>query len=87
MAGDIVRSVYSAASFLYARNGTKLYVTVKFPVSNFEKPLQLFKVISVPINASLPHCPQLLDLTNHFITTSDNNITVNFLLLFSFALF
>lgn len=73
LAVDNVRSVYSTSSFLYARNGTKLYVTVKLPISHFEKPLQLFKVISmpVPINASSPHGTQLLELPKYFAITTD----------------
>lgn len=35
--------------FLYQRESTKLYVTVKFPVSPYRKPLSLFKILSYPL--------------------------------------
>lgn len=68
-----VRDVYSSKSFLYARNGTNLYVTLKLPISYFKEPLHLFKVstLPVPINSTSPHGTQLLDLAPYFAITAD----------------
>lgn len=60
--------------FVYARNKTKLYVTVKFPISNFQKPLTRYKIISVPVpvNSTSEHATQILDLSKYLIITSDH---------------
>ena len=67
-----VNEVYSSCKYLLARNGTKLYVTLKLPVTYFKDPLTLYKVISmpVPINSSSDHATQLLNLPDHFVMTS-----------------
>ena len=41
-------SLYSDSNFLYSRNGTKLYITIKLPISHFKDPLHVFNVISLP---------------------------------------
>lgn len=71
---DSVHEVYSKCKFLYARNGTKLYVTLNLPVSSYSKPLQLFKILSlpVPLNSTSDHATQLLDLPEYFAITSDH---------------
>lgn len=68
------KDVYNSCKFLFARNGTKLYVTLKLPISNFAKPLTMYKVLSVPVpvNATSEHGTQILNLPNYFLVTSDN---------------
>ncbi|WAR04280.1 Y068-like protein [Mya arenaria] len=68
-----IAQVYSDCKFIYARNGSKLYISIKFPVSHFQKPLNAYKVLSlpVPINASSPHATQLMDLPDYFIMSDD----------------
>lgn len=68
-----VKNVYSSCPFLYARNGTKLYITIKLPVSYYAKPLQSFEVLSfpVPINETAEHATQLLDLPEYFLITHE----------------
>ena len=67
------KSIYSNCKFLFARNGTSIYITIKLPVSYFSDPLTLYKVISlpVPVNVSSDHATQLLDLSPYFLVTSN----------------
>lgn len=69
-----VQDVYSQSKFLAARNGTKLYVTLKIPVSSFEKPLTVFKIASlpVPINETSAHATQILELQDYFVISPDH---------------
>ncbi|KAK3097873.1 hypothetical protein FSP39_014042 [Pinctada imbricata] len=65
---------YANAKFVYARRGSQLYVTVKFPLSSLNKPLNLYKVISLPVpvknNSSLTmHATQLHSLPDYFAIT------------------
>ena len=42
-------SIYKHSSFLYARDGTSLYVTIKFPVGTYTGNLVLYKVMVFPV--------------------------------------
>ena len=66
---DSVNEIYAASKFLYARNNTKIYITIKLPISHFKVPLTAYEVISVPvpINSTSNHATQLLDLPKYFI--------------------
>ena len=68
-----IKSIYSDCKFLFARNGTNIYITIKLPVSYFEEPLTLYKVISspVPVNSTSPHATQLLDLPPYLLVTAN----------------
>ncbi|MEW8547942.1 MAG: hypothetical protein AB2693_30925, partial [Candidatus Thiodiazotropha sp.] len=67
-------NVYSNAKFMYARNGTSLFITVKLPISHFKEPLMVYKVISlpVPVNSTSAHATHLLHLPKNLILTSDH---------------
>ena len=65
---------YANAKFVYARKGSQLYVTVKFPLSSLNKPLNLYKVISLPVpvkdnSSSTMHATQLHSLPDYFAIT------------------
>ena len=65
--------VYKNVESLYTRKGSKLYISVKFPISPYNKPLSLFKVLSFPvsINDTAKHATQLLDLPDYLVVTAD----------------
>lgn len=58
---------YKEADFIYARHGSSLYLTVRFPISSHEKPLTLYQILSlpVPINSTSNHSSQLLDMPDY----------------------
>ena len=66
--------IYENAKFVYMRHDSKLYVTVKFPMSSHAKPLSLFKVLwyPVPVNDTSDHATQILDLPEFFALTHDS---------------
>ena len=65
--------IYSDSNYLYSRNGTKLYITIKLPISHFTDPLHVFKVISlpVPLNSTSKHATHLLGMPDNLILTSN----------------
>ena len=65
--------IYENAKFVYMRHDSKLYVTVKFPMSPHSKPLSLYKVLSyaVPLNDTSDHATKILDLPEFFALTHD----------------
>lgn len=67
-------TVYASSNFLYVRNKTSLFITVKLPVSHFKEPLQVYNVISlpVPINNTSAHATHLLKVPQNFIVTVDH---------------
>lgn len=69
-----VQDVYANCQFLYARNGTRIYVTLKLPVSYLEKPVSVYKVLAlpVPINSTSDHATQLLNLNEFFVITHNH---------------
>ena len=65
---------YSNGKFVFSRNHSSLYITLKFPLSSQKLPLHLYKIISlpVPVNAnssSQMHATQLLSLPDYFAIT------------------
>ena len=75
---------YSHAKFVYARVKSSLYITVKFPVSTHNKPLELYKVISLPVplvanTTSHMHATQLKSLSDYFAITHhrDHYVTLS----------
>ena len=72
---------YSNGKFMYARNHSSLYVTLKFPLSSFSHPLELYKAISLPVpvqhnSTSSLHATQLLTLPDYFAITPHHDLYV-----------
>ena len=65
--------IYKSSRFIFTRQDSKVYITVKFPMSPHSKPLSLFCVLSfpVPVNATSDHATQILDLPEYFALTHD----------------
>ena len=72
--------IYENAKFVYMRHDSKLYVTVKFPMSPHSKPLSLYKVLSyaVPLNDTSDHATKILDLPEFFAITHDMQFYTTF---------
>ncbi|KAK3100591.1 hypothetical protein FSP39_022245 [Pinctada imbricata] len=70
---------YSHAKFIYARHYANLYISVKFPVSTHEKPLQLYKIITlpVPLNNTSNHATQLLNIPDYLAVTHHHDYFVH----------
>ncbi|CAG2233954.1 unnamed protein product [Mytilus edulis] len=66
---------YTHSNFVYARNHSRMYITVKFPISAHAKPLKLFKVYSlpVPVNSTSSHATKLMSLPKYFAITNNND--------------
>ncbi|XP_052083821.1 uncharacterized protein LOC127721190 [Mytilus californianus] len=66
---------YTNRNFMFMRNHSILYLTLRFPVSSHSQPLQLFKVISlpVPVNNTLKHATKLLDLPDFLALTHQHD--------------
>ena len=63
---------YQHSKFLFTRHRSKLYITMKFPISSFSKPLTLFKAISFPHpikQTNTTHASQILDLPTFIAIT------------------
>ena len=60
---------------MFARQHSKLYITIKFPITPFVEPMNLnlymVKTFPVPVNHSTTHATQLLDLAEHYAITHD----------------
>ncbi|XP_071083944.1 uncharacterized protein [Haliotis cracherodii] len=65
---------FSQGQFIYTRAGDRLYVSIKFPISSFGKPLHLYKMISlpVPVNETSLHSTQLISIPSYFAVSEDN---------------
>lgn len=65
---------YKEADFMYARHGSSLYVTVRFPISSHRYPLTLYQILSlpIPINSTSNHASQLLDIPD-FLALTDRH--------------
>lgn len=65
---------YTNSNFMFTRNHSELFVTLRFPVTAQAKPLRLFKIISLPVptNNSLTHVTKLLNLPEYLAITHDN---------------
>jgi len=72
-------SLYHNAKFLYTRNNSILYLTLKIPISHMEDPMELFKIISVPVpvNDTSKHATQLLDVPDYFAMSRDQQFYVH----------
>ena len=68
-----IANVYSDCKYLFARNGTNIYVTIKLPISYFREPLHMYKIVTVPVpvNATSTHATQLLSLPPYFLMTAN----------------
>ena len=64
---------YKFGQFTMYRNDSKLYVSLSFPLATYADSFTTFKVMSfpIPINNSLNHASQLLDLPDYFLISKD----------------
>jgi len=63
---------YQHANFLFTRRHSKLYITLKFPITSFLAPVALFKALSFPhpiTQSNTTHASQILDLPNFIALT------------------
>ncbi|CAC5379943.1 unnamed protein product [Mytilus coruscus] len=64
---------YTTSNFIFTRNFSSLFITVQFPVSSHAQPLQLYKIISLPVptptNKTTMHATKLLDLPQYLALT------------------
>ena len=64
---------YTTSNFIFTRNFSSLFITVQFPVSSHAQPLQLYKIISLPVptptNKTTKHATKLLDLPQYLALT------------------
>lgn len=69
-----IQNVYSSGNFLFARNNSNLYITIKLPLAYRPKPLSLYKLstMPVPINETSTHATTLLNLPPFFLITDDS---------------
>ena len=69
-----IQEIYSSGEFLFARNHSNIYVTLKLPIAFRPKPFILYKITShpVPINETASHATTLLDLPSYFFMSDDN---------------
>ena len=69
-----ISDLYHASNYLYARNGTYLYVTIKIPITYIQDTLELYQVVSlpVPINDTSKHATVLPNLPNYFVITKNH---------------
>ena len=69
-----IQNVYSSGNFLFARNNSNIYITIKLPLTYRPKPLSLYKLstIPVPINETSTHATTLLNLPPFFLITDDS---------------
>lgn len=72
---------YKSSDFLYVRQGSSLFITIKFPTSSHRYPLKLYKVISlpVPIKSTSTHASQLLYTPDYLAVTSYHHKYATFL--------
>lgn len=65
--------LYKNAHTFYTRNNTKLYISVKFPISPFTEPLTMFQILAfpVPLNDTSSHATHLVDLPEILAVTGD----------------
>ena len=73
-----ISEIYHASNFLYARNGTILYLTIKIPITYMKDPLNLFRVISlpVPVNETSSHATFIADLPKFVAITQNQQFYV-----------
>jgi len=64
---------YKHADFMLHKSHTKVLITVRFPVTTHDQPLQLFKILSypVPINSTSLHATKIMDLPMYLAVNED----------------
>ena len=67
------KDLYKKVHTIFTRNSTSLYISVKFPISPYQEPLTMFKILSfpVPLNETSNHATHLVDLPDILAVTSD----------------
>lgn len=70
---ESLSEIYKMVDFVFARQGSKLYISVKFPVASFAQPLSLYKILAmpVPVNSTSNHATKLLGLPETLEVTSN----------------
>ena len=71
---------YNHGQFIFYLRPGKLYITVKYPISHKKEPLQLYKVIvmPLPLNESSNHATQLLNLPQYLAITNHQQFYITF---------
>ena len=74
LAYQSVNDVYSAGNFLFTRNHSNIYITVKLLLTYRPKPLFLYKLLSLPVptNETASHATTLLDPPPYLLMSDDN---------------
>jgi len=69
---------YTHSNFIFTRNHSTLFISVRFPLSTHSKPLTLYKIISlpVPVNATSSHATKLMSLPKYVATTYQHDYYV-----------
>lgn len=64
---------YKITDFIVARHHSRLFITIKLPLSTFRSHPFIYSVIAVPVpvNSTTSHATQLLDTPEHFIITAN----------------
>ena len=67
------KDIYKKVHTFFTRNDTKLYISVKFPISPFAEPLTMFNILSfaVPLNETSNQATHLVGLPEILAVTSD----------------
>lgn len=71
---ETTADIYAVSNFLYAKNGTKIYLTIKIPISHFKEPLTVYQIKSLPvsINSTSAHATHLLNIADNLILTKNH---------------
>ena len=74
LAYENIQDIYSSGNFLFTRNHSNIYITIKLPLTFPPKPFQLYKLtaVPVPVNESSMHATTLLDLPTYLLMSNDN---------------
>ena len=74
LACKTVQEIYQSGKFLYTRNNSNIYVTIKFPLTYQQHPLTVYRIISVPvpINETSEHATHLLNLPKFLVISHDS---------------
>jgi hypothetical protein len=82
-----VQYYYANAKFVFARQASKFYLTIRFPIASSQHKMDLYDVISlaVPVNESKNHATKLLELPTHLRFLRTDNIIPPDLQIHSFS--
>ena len=74
LACKTVQEIYKSVKFLYTRNNSNIYITIRFPLSYQQHPLTVYRIISVPvpINETSEHGTHLINLPKFLMVSHDS---------------